>query len=238
MLDISNNNILIKLIFLYPMNPHNNNYTVENYLKALFTAADANGEVSTTVIAEQLRVSLPTVNAMVKRLHEMGYVEYEKYKPLRITAKCKTEAALIIRKHRLTEMFLVEKMGIGWEAVHEIAEQIEHINSPLFFERMDDLLGHPVIDPHGSPIPDKDGKIHTHSYKIMSECVAGETVELKALKTSSAPLLKYLNAKEIGLGTVFTIEAIEEFDQTIRVSYGNNKREVLSAQAVRELLVE
>jgi DtxR family Mn-dependent transcriptional regulator len=133
--------------------------TEENYLKALFSLADEKGEISVSELSRILEVSMPTANSMVKNLHEQGLVHYEKYKPLSLTLKGKKEAALIIRKHRLTEMYLVEKMGFGWEKVHEIAEQIEHIKSTAFFDRMDELLGHPTIDPHGSPIPDKHGRV-------------------------------------------------------------------------------
>src|SRR3990170_7406884 len=103
--------------------------TEENYLKALFNLGNDKGEISVSDLSNVLVVSTPTVNSMVKNLHEQGLVHYEKYKPITLTARGKKEAALIIRKHRLTEMYLVEKMGFGWEMVHEIAEQIEHIKS-------------------------------------------------------------------------------------------------------------
>jgi len=119
-----------------------------------------------------LSVSTPTANSMIKRLHEKEFVVYEKYKPIKLTEKGKKEAALIVRKHRLTEMFLVEKMGFGWEKVHAIAEQIEHIKSPIFFDKMDELLGYPNLDPHGSPIPNKEGKIESlqNSELKLSDC--------------------------------------------------------------------
>jgi DtxR family Mn-dependent transcriptional regulator len=111
--------------------------TEENYLKALFNLANEQGEINATDLSSILQVSTPTVNSMVRNLCKQGLVNYEKYKPISLTAKGKREAALVIRKHRLTEMYLVEKMGFGWEMVHEIAEQIEHIKSPVFFDRMD-----------------------------------------------------------------------------------------------------
>ncbi|MDR3653554.1 MAG: metal-dependent transcriptional regulator [Paludibacter sp.] len=131
----------------------------ENYLKALYSLSNLKEEVNVSALSNLLKVSLPTVNSMVKNLKNQGLVNYEKYKPLSLTEKGKKQAALVTRKHRLTEMFLVNKMGFGLDVVHEIAEQVEHINSSVFFERMDELLDFPKIDPHGSPIPDKNGFI-------------------------------------------------------------------------------
>ena len=133
--------------------------TEENYLKALFNIANETGEVNVAVLSKRLDIKMPTVTSMMKKLSEKKLVHYESYKPLHLTEKGKKEAGLIIRKHRLIEMFLVDKMKLGWEDVHDIAEQIEHIQSSVFFEKMDELLGYPKVDPHGSPIPDKNGKV-------------------------------------------------------------------------------
>src|ERR1051325_10210399 len=151
----------------------------ENYLKGLFHLANEAGEVGVNDLSRHLGIKMPTVNSMVKKLSEKGLVYYESYRPLRLTDKGRTEAALIIRKHRLTEMFLVEKMGFGWEEVHAIAEQIEHIHSAAFFEKMDELLGYPKFDPHGSPIPDKNGKMEWIALESLSHCQAGDTVKLE-----------------------------------------------------------
>ena len=176
--------------------------TKENYLKALYLLADKKGEISLTQLGKTLSVSIPTVNSMVKKLGEVGLVVYKKYKPLQLTRQGKKTASLIIRKHRLTEMFLVEKMGFGWEEVHEIAEEIEHINSAKLFERMDDILGYPTVDPHGSPIPDKNGQVALKEYQPLSGVPAGDKVRLCALTRSSSEFLVFLNQKELKLGTV------------------------------------
>lgn len=212
--------------------------TEENYLKALFIKADKNGEIAITDLSSSLQVSTPTANSMVKNLNEQGLVNYEKYKPLSLTTKGKKEAALIIRKHRLTEMYLVQKMGFGWEEVHEIAEQVEHIKSPRFFDRMDELLGYPTLDPHGSPIPDKNGKINWLSYHKLSECKAGDTVTLSALTHSSEDFLRYLNSKNLSLGMELKIVSIESFDGSMKVNYAKNVSEVLSATVCERLLVK
>jgi DtxR family Mn-dependent transcriptional regulator len=212
--------------------------TEENYLKSLFLLANSKGEINLTDLSKMLEISIPTANSMVNKLHEKGLLNYEKYKPLVLTAKGKKEAALIIRKHRLTEMYLVEIMGFGWEQVHEIAEQIEHINSNAFFDRMDELLSFPTIDPHGSPIPDKNGKISWKSYDKLSECKAGQTVKLAALTHSSSDFLKFLNSKGLSLGLKLKIHSIEAFDKSMIVSYHNHKQEQFSQMVSERLLVE
>jgi DtxR family transcriptional regulator, Mn-dependent transcriptional regulator len=210
----------------------------ENYLKALFTLADVNGEVSVTDVSKHLDIKMPTVNSMMKRLSEKDLVHYESYKPLRLTDAGRKEAALIIRKHRLTEMYLVERMGFGWEQVHEIAEQIEHIHAPLFFAKMDELLGYPKVDPHGSPIPDKEGRMEWTSYKKLSECAAGETITLLAVTNSSEEFLRFLNSRELRLGLKVTVLSIEPFDGSMTVRYDQKNRETLSALVAEKLLVK
>ncbi len=145
---------------------------------------------------------------------------------------------MIIRKHRLTEMFLVEKMKFGWEDVHDIAEQVEHIQSDIFFDKMDELLGNPKIDPHGSPIPDKDGKMIWKDYSKLSECNAGEIVKFTAVINTSYDFLKFLNSRELKLGLRLKILSIEPFDKTMLVSYGKRTSESLSHIICERLLVE
>jgi DtxR family Mn-dependent transcriptional regulator len=211
--------------------------TEENYLKALFSLANEKNEVSVSDLSQALSVSNPTTNSMVKRLSEKEWVDYKKYRPIRITSKGMELAASIIRKHRLTEMYLVEKMGFGWEEVHEIAEQIEHIHSPGFFNRMDEILGSPITDPHGSPIPDKNGKIHEHNYSPLSSMREGQRVVIKGLNDSSKEFLEFLNSKEIELGSLIEIYKVENFDKTMEIGHSENKRIVLSAEATKRLLV-
>jgi DtxR family transcriptional regulator, Mn-dependent transcriptional regulator len=214
--------------------------TEENYLKALWNIASQKGEASVNELSKQLDIKMPTVNSMMKRLAEKGLVIYESYKPLKLTEKGKKAAALIIRKHRLTEMFLVEKMGFGWEEVHDIAEQIEHIQSPAFFNKMDELLGYPKVDPHGSPIPDSSGKIESEQYIRyikLSDCKAGDTVTFMAVSHSSDEFLKYLTSRELVLGSRIKIKSVETFDDSMTVSYAGRKSEMLSNKVCEKLLV-
>lgn len=215
-----------------------NSYTEENYLKALFNLASETGEVNVNELSKSLEIKMPTVTSMMKKLSEKKLVHYESYKPLRLTEKGKKEAGLVIRKHRLTEIFLVDKMNFGWEDVHDIAEQIEHIQSPVFFEKMDELLGYPKIDPHGSPIPDRDGKIVLKSYDKLSDCKVGETVRFLAVINTSSEFLKFLNSREMRLGLKIKIKSIEAFDKSMVVSYGKRQNEALSHIVCERLLVK
>lgn len=213
-------------------------HTEENYLKALFTLENLKGEATVNELSKSLDIKMPTVNSMMKRLSEKGFILYESYKPIRLTDTGKKEAALIIRKHRLTEMYLFERMDFGWEEVHDIAEQIEHIQSPAFFAKMDELLGYPTVDPHGEPIPDKNGVIKAKDFKKLSECKEGDRVKFMAVSNSSEELLKFLNSRELILGTEIKIMTIEEFDDSIAVNYSGDKVETLSSKVCEKLLVE
>lgn len=215
-----------------------NSLVEENYLKAMFTLSNDSGEVNVNDLSKHLDIKMPSVTSMMKKLASKNLVHYESYKPLRLSKNGKKEAALIIRKHRLTEMFLVEKMGFGWEQVHEIAEQVEHIKSPDFFAKMDKLLDYPQFDPHGSPIPDQNGNIVWKEYSKLSECQQGDSIKMAAVINSSDEFLKFLNSREIHLGLKMKIEFVEQFDNTMIVSYDKRSSESLSSKVCERLLVE
>ncbi len=211
----------------------------ENYLKAIFYLDREDPNISLSDLSKEMGVSIPTVNSMVKRLQEEKWVVYQKYKPLQLTAKGRKTAALIIRKHRLTEMFLEKFMGFGWEEVHDIAEEIEHVRIEKFFDRMDELLGFPAMDPHGSPIPDKDGNIKPRDFFVLSDIEAGKMVRICALKESSQEFLLYLNRQQIKLGTVMEVLRIEEFDKSVQVQLKEQSNPlVLSLDVSSRLLVD
>jgi DtxR family Mn-dependent transcriptional regulator len=213
-------------------------HTEENYLKALFSLTNEKETVNISELSNLLKVSLPTANSMVKNLGKQALVNYQKYKPISLTEMGKKMAALVLRKHRLTEMYLVDKMGFGWEEVHEIAEQVEHIDSPIFFERMDELLNFPTVDPHGSPIPDKNGISVRKSYIHLSDCKTGDLVRFEAISHDSSDFLKFLNSRELNLGIIIEIKSIEQFDNSMMVSYLNHASETFSQIICDRLLVE
>ena len=211
-------------------------FTEENYLKALFHLASEKGEVNVKDLSKVLGIKMPTATSMMKKFAEKGFVHYESYRPLKLTDKGKKEAGLIIRKHRLTEMYLVEKMGFGWEEVHEIAEQVEHVHAPAFFEKMNELLGYPKMDPHGSPIPDKEGKLEWKEYDKLNDCKAGEKFVLQAIMKSEDEFLAYLNKRELKLGLTLNVLSVEPFDGSMIVNYKARQAEVLSRTVCERLL--
>lgn len=212
--------------------------TKENYLKAIYFLEEHSGSASLTALSKAMAVSTPTVNNMVKKLNDIGWVNYKKYKPLKLTNKGRKEAALIVRKHRLTEMFLVQVMGFGWEEVHVMAEEIEHINNDDFFDRMDEILAYPTVDPHGSPIPDKNGVSKKKNYKQLAEMQPGDRVRLCAVSDSSIELLHLLNDKNIKLGIEIDLIKLEQFDKTMTIKFNDKKELSLSYEVCRRLLVE
>ncbi len=209
----------------------------ENYLKTMYLIEEESGSISLSELARRLNVSIPTTNSMVKRLQEEGLTIYEKYKPSKLTKKGKKEAALIVRKHRIAEMFLVEKLNFGWEEVHDIAEEMEHVQSETFFDRMYELLDAPAFSPHGSPIPDKNGVIVLPHYLKLSDAQQGDKLILKALQHDYNDLLSYLNSKELELGTHITVNKVEAFDNSMAVSYNDKTNVNLSQQVCEKLLV-
>ena len=211
--------------------------TIENYLKALYNLNQESSAISLTDLSKEMNVSAPTVNNMIKKLQDKGWVAYQKYKPIKLTKEGAIQAAAIIRKHRLTEMFLVKIMGFGWEEVHDIAEQIEHIKSDDFFDRMDELLGFPKTDPHGSPIPDKNGEIIEQHYKTLAQMEPNVKVTIVALKNSSFELLDYLNNKKIKLGDTIQIISIEPFDKSCSILLEETVRMTMTQQVCSCLLV-
>ncbi|MCB0480810.1 MAG: metal-dependent transcriptional regulator [Flavobacteriales bacterium] len=209
----------------------------ENYLKAIYALSNELENVTLSKLSERLRVSNPTANSMIKSLKELNWVNYEKYRPISLTDEGKKQAVKIVRRHRLAEMFLVEKMGFNWSEVHDIAEEMEHIKSSLFFDRMDEILGFPERDPHGSPIPDKQGKVLHHNFSKLSEASVGSKVRLMALGSSSRDFLKFLDNRNLELGTEIKVKSIEAFDQSMEVSYNSLAPTTFSRDICDRLLV-
>ena len=214
-----------------------NSLTEENYLKAIFHLLDSENQVTVNELSKFLQIKMPSVNSMMKKFADKNWVIYETYKPIKVTELGRKEAAIVVRKHRLTEMFLVEKMGFGWENVHEIAEQLEHVHSEDFFDKMDEILNFPKVDPHGEPIPDKDGIIITQNLKKLSECKVNDIVILTSVTISTDDFLNYLNQRNLALGVEILIKNIEKFDGSMQIEF-SDKTEVLSKMVCEKLLVK
>lgn len=211
--------------------------TEENYLKALFHLVDDNNKVTINELSKFLNVKMPSTNNMMKKFADKNWVIYETYKPLTVTSSGMREAALVVRKHRLTEMFLVQKMNFGWENVHEIAEQLEHVHSQVFFDKMDEILNYPKYDPHGEPIPDKQGNIIAQDLMQLSGCNVGDKVIFTSLTLSDDGFLTYLTDKNLLLNTEIVVLKIENFDKSMTIEI-NNSKEILSRQATEKILVK
>ena len=214
-----------------------NSLTEENYLKAIFHLLDSENQVTVNELSKFLQIKMPSVNSMMKKFADKNWVIYETYKPIKVTELGRKEAAIVVRKHRLTEMFLVEKMGFGWENVHEIAEQLEHVHSEDFFDKMDEILNFPKVDPHGEPIPDKDGIIITQNLKKLSECKVNDIVILTSVTISTDDFLNYLNQRNLALGAEILIKNIEKFDGSMQIEF-SDRTEVLSKMVCEKLLVK
>ena len=214
-----------------------NSLTEENYLKAIFHLLDSENQVTVNELSKFLQIKMPSVNSMMKKFADKNWVIYETYKPIKVTELGRKEAAIVVRKHRLTEMFLVEKMGFGWENVHEIAEQLEHVHSEDFFDKMDEILNFPKVDPHGEPIPDKDGVIITQNLKKLSECKVNDMVILTSVTISTDDFLNYLNQRNLALGVEILIKNIEKFDGSMQIEF-SDRTEVLSKMVCEKLLVK
>jgi len=196
--------------------------TEENYLKAIYHLENENNaDVSTKSIATRLKTQPSSATDMVQKLADKKVLFYQKYKGVFLTKKGKKIAANVIRKHRLWEVFLVEKLNFQWDEVHEIAEQLEHIKSEELIKRLDSFLGHPDVDPHGDPIPDVHGVIKPSQKQLLSELQINQQGTCVGVKESSAEFLQYLDAKNIGIGTAIKVLNKEDFDNSMAIQVSN-----------------
>ena len=199
----------------------------ENYLKTIYHLG-LNSEigVSTNEIAKKMQTKASSVTDMIKKLSDKDLVVYEKYKGVKITDFGRNTAANIVRKHRLWEVFLVEKLNFSWDEVHEVAEQLEHIKSPKLINELDALLGFPKQDPHGDPIPDKEGNYHPLEKKLLATLSIGEKGICIGVNDSSSEFLQFLDKQKIALGNQIKVLGKEPFDDSIQIQIANRKLSV------------
>ena len=214
-----------------------NTKSEEDYLKCLYHLQQGKKSVSTNEIANYLSMKPSSVSDMLKKLAEKKCVNYLKYKGSFLTKKGELIALSIIRKHRLWETFLVNKLGFSWSKVHNIAEQLEHVNSEELIDKLDYFLGHPQIDPHGDPIPQKNGTIAKLNQKLLSELKHGEEGVITGIKKGTPSLLNFLDQKNIKLGDQIQLISILEFDQSAEVII-HKKTINLSEKICSNLLIE
>lgn len=213
-------------------------YTEENYLKAIYhlSLVCKKGTISTNALAETMETTPASVNDMIKKLASKKLIDYQKYKGATLQKAGKSLALQIVRKHRLWEVFLVKKLGFKWDEVHEVAEQLEHIKSPLLISRLDDFLGNPTIDPHGDPIPDADGDIKEIKRAAIHEVPVGTEGILVTVTNDDSALLQHLDQLEISLGCQLKVLNKIDFDGSILISINETKEEYIS-KAISEVLM-
>jgi DtxR family Mn-dependent transcriptional regulator len=213
-------------------------YTEENYLKSIYhLSEDGAKAVLTNEIAETMSTKAASVTDMIKKLSAKNLVSYEKYYGVKMTRQGKAEALLVVRKHRLWETFLVSTLQFTWDEVHDVAEQLEHIQSPLLIEKLDAFLGHPVVDPHGHPIPDHSGKLPEVRQVLLSECPLKKKLTVRAVKHGSPAFLQYLSKIGVYIGAGLSILDKIEFDGSIEILIDGKKKVYISRDASENLLV-
>jgi DtxR family Mn-dependent transcriptional regulator len=210
----------------------------ENYLKAIYHLSDHGKEgVSTNSISEVLKTKPASVSDMLKKLSQKEVINYVKYQGVTLTDLGKKTALQVIRKHRLWEVFLVEKLKFNWDEVHEIAEQMEHIQSTLLIERLDEFLGHPAYDPHGDPIPDESGRFKAKSQICLSEVKVGRQGIAVGLKETSPLFLQYLDKTGIYIGAKIKLIDKIEFDLSIEIQIDNKKTIIVSNEVAKNIFI-
>ncbi len=214
-------------------------FTEENYIKAIFKLEEMgkSGAVSTNDIAIRLSMQPATVTDMIKRLADKKILTYKKYHGVLLTAKGKKIALDVIRKHRLWEVFLVKKLNFRWDEVHEIAEQLEHINSEALVNKLDDFLGNPKFDPHGDAIPDKEGKMRSVNSYPLSTITKKQTYIFCGVVNHEAKFLQYLTTLDLNLGNTIEVESINEYDSSFKIKINKKRHEFLSEQVASSILV-
>lgn len=196
----------------------------ENYLKAIFHLETSyKSGVSTNALAEEMQTKASSVTDMVKRLSDKDLVNYKKYQGVKLSVAGKKAAIEVIRKHRLWEVFLVEKLGFNWDEVHEVAEQLEHIKSEKLTKELDKFLEYPKKDPHGDPIPDANGKFTVADRILLSALKKGESGMCVGVKDSSVEFLQYLDKNGISLGKEIRVLEKEDFDQSMLIKMEKNE---------------
>lgn len=214
-------------------------FTEENYLKAIYKLQEQSDvAINTNAIATTIQTKAASVTDMVKKLSEKKLLKYEKYKGVELTQLGKRIAIETVRKHRLWETFLHNKLNFSWDEVHDIAEQLEHIQSQELIDKLDEFLGFPSHDPHGDPIPGRNGVIQQNNFILLSELSAGDSGIISGVVNHSNLFLQHLEKNKLVLGTKLLVQEISAFDQLVKVQIEDKHLQQLSNEVVRNILVK
>lgn len=215
-----------------------NSFTEENYIKAIYKLIESEGDtVSTNAIAEKMDTKAASVTDMLKKLSTKKLINYQKYQGVTLTPKGEKIALNIIRKHRLWEMFLVEKLNFKWDEVHDVAEQLEHINSDKLIEQIDKFLNYPKVDPHGDPIPDAKGKLNIPKSQLLSTFKKNDVCIMTGVVDHSPTFLQYLDKSGITLGNEIKIKDIVAFDHSLQITINKGSTVFISNEVAKNILV-
>lgn len=209
----------------------------ENYLKAIYHLQEEDGIVTTNALAKELDTRAASITDMLKKLKTQKLLLYEKYQGFKLSPEGRRLAVHIIRKHRLWEVFLVEKLNFGWEEVHEMAEELEHITSKKLIDRLDEFLGFPKSDPHGDPIPDINGKMSPKKQVSLMELAVNTPGLVSNITDQSSEMLELLKHKGISLGTKLEIKKRFSFDNSIELKIKNQPSITISENVAKNVFV-
>lgn len=213
-------------------------FSEENYLKTIYHLTNLlDAEISTNAIAEKIETKASSVTDMLKKLAEKNLVNYKKYQGVSLTDEGLHSAKMIVRKHRLWEVFLVDKLDFPWDEVHDIAEQLEHIKSEKLINKLDEFLNFPTEDPHGDPIPNAEGQIIKVEKQLLSELTEKQAGVCVGVKDTSSEFLQYLDKQEIALGSKIEVMSKESFDLSLKIKVGN-KELMISNKIAANLFVK
>ncbi|MEI6312537.1 MAG: metal-dependent transcriptional regulator [Bacteroidota bacterium] len=217
---------------------HSLSIAEENYLKAIQKLSDAQiHKISTNDIANMMNIAAPSVSDMLKKLAQKKMISYEKYYGVKLTKQGEQIAFSLIRKHRLWEVFLTQKLNFAWDEVHDIAEQLEHIKSDDLINRLEKFLGSPKYDPHGDPIPDAKGQIQVRKQIQLNELKKNEKAVIVGVKDTGAVFLQFLDSIQLSLGTKVQMKNVIEFDQSIIIKLSDNRELMLSHLVSQNIFV-
>lgn len=210
----------------------------ENYLKAIYHLSEGGKKsVSTNDISHEMKTKPASVSDMLRKLANKRVIDYRKYYGLQITDEGKKFALQIIRKHRIWEVFLVDKLKFSWDEVHEVAEELEHIKSPLLMQRLDEFLGYPKFDPHGDPIPDEFGDLKARPRLPLNELELYDAGQIVAVRDSSAAFLRYLDKVGAYIGARIKVVDKVEFDGSVEILVDNKKNLFMSREVAENILI-
>lgn len=210
----------------------------ENYLKTIYHLSETHHEdISTNAIADTLNTKPASVTDMIRKLSNKGMLNYRKYRGVSISDEGKKAALNVVRKHRLWEVFLVEKLKFNWDEVHEVAEQLEHIRSPLLIKRLDEFLNYPKYDPHGDPIPDENGEFLIKPKIPLAELGVNEAGIIVAVNDSNSLFLQYLDKIGAYLGARIKVLDKIEFDDSLEIIIDNKRTVFVSKEVSKNILI-